>query len=274
MKLWQRFSRRYRYLAKSRDKKIKSFIDTKRPGLEIGPSHAPICPKSAGFDVEIIDHMSQADLRTKYAEHGVNLAAIEPVDYVWKGQSYRELTGKTYGWIIASHVIEHTPDLIAFFNSCDEILEPDGILSLAIPDKRYCFDHMRPQSSLASVIDAHEQKRTVHSPGTVADYFMNVCALKRGGWDRANPETLEYVHTVEQAISGLNAARAGHFLDVHAWCFTPSNFRLIVEDLHRLGYIQLRECGFYDTAGNEFFVTLSRRGSGPSVSRMGLARSQ
>jgi hypothetical protein len=49
----------------TREKKIRSFIDTKRLGLEIGPSFAPICPKSAGYKVETIDHLSQDDLRKK-----------------------------------------------------------------------------------------------------------------------------------------------------------------------------------------------------------------
>lgn len=237
-----------------RTEKIRSFIDPRRLGLEIGPSFAPICPKSAGYKVETIDRLSQDDLRKKYASHGVNIDAIEPVDYVWTGQSYRELTGKKFGWIIASHVIEHTPDLIGFLNSCDEVLEPDGVLSLAIPDKRYCFDYLREQSSLASVIDA--RGRTVHSPGSVADFFLKVCALKSGGWDGATTETLRYIHKPERAIFAMNSAR--RLLDIHAWCFTPSSFRAMITDLRRLGLIKLKEVCFHETEGNEFFVTLSR----------------
>ncbi len=61
-------------------------------GLEIGPSHNPIAPKSAGFNVEIIDHLSKEALLKKYTGHGVNLNNIEEVDFVWAGESYKELT--------------------------------------------------------------------------------------------------------------------------------------------------------------------------------------
>jgi hypothetical protein len=256
-----------------REEKIRSFIDTDRLGLEIGPSFAPICPKSAGYKVETIDHMNQADLRNKYAPHGVNLGAIEHVDYVWHGETYRELTGKTnaYGWVIASHVIEHTPDLIRFLQGCDEVLEETGSLSLAVPDKRYCFDHLRPKSSLAAIIDAYEQGRKVHSAGTVAEYFLNVCNLTHGGWDQSTPASLAFYHTATDAISGMKSAREGQFLDVHAWCFTPSSFRLLMDDLFRLDLIKLREVGFFETDGNEFFVTLGRRGKGPEIPRLDLA---
>ena len=57
-------------------------------GLEIGPSHNPIAPKSRGFNVHILDHASAEELRTKYQGHGVNLHNIEEVDFIWSGQSY------------------------------------------------------------------------------------------------------------------------------------------------------------------------------------------
>jgi hypothetical protein len=260
-----------RIAARKRKAKMLSFIDATKPGIEIGPSHNPVCPKSEGYKVEIIDHLNQEDLRKKYAPHGVNVNAIEPVDYVWSGESYCELTGKIYGWVIASHIIEHTPDLISFLQGCEEVLEDTGSVSLAIPDKRYCFDRLRPVSSLAAVIDAHQQRRKVHSPGTVAEYFLNVCKLNGGRWGGSTAASLNFIHTPEEALSGMGAARAGQFLDVHAWCFTPSSFRLMIEDLRRLGFTKLREVGFYETAGNEFFVTLGRHGSGPKMSRMELA---
>lgn len=67
---------------------------------------------------------------TKYKDHHVNLNNIEEVDFVWRDENYSELTGKSkyYDWIIASHVIEHTPDLIGFLNDCDAILKDEGVI--------------------------------------------------------------------------------------------------------------------------------------------------
>lgn len=65
-------------------------------------------------------------------------------------------------------------------------------------------------------------------------------------------------------------AKRGEYVDVHSWCFTPSSFRLIVEDLWRMGLSPLRELGHFDTTGCEFYVTLGRSGNGPGVGRLEL----
>src|SRR5689334_17671755 len=130
----------------TREEKVLDKIDKKGIGLEIGPSHAPLAPKRKGFNVHIIDHMSKDELVKKYTGHSVELNNIEEVDYIWSGDSYAELTGKTnfYDWIIASHLIEHTPDLISFLKQCEEVLKDEGVLSLVVPDIRYHFDYFRP----------------------------------------------------------------------------------------------------------------------------------
>lgn len=68
--------------------------------------------------------MSREGLIVKYTGHNVNLDNIENVDYICNGEPYVKLVGKSnyYDWVIASHVIEHTPDLISFINDCNEIL--------------------------------------------------------------------------------------------------------------------------------------------------------
>ena len=138
----------------TREEILLNGIDKRSFGLEIGPSHSPVAAKREGFNVRVLDHLDAAGLRAKYADHGVDVAAIEEVDYVWSGQPLEELVGEArFDWIIASHVIEHVPDLVGFLNSCGRILAPDGLLSLAIPDKRYCFDCQRENTALGRVID-------------------------------------------------------------------------------------------------------------------------
>ncbi|MGB3670852.1 MAG: methyltransferase domain-containing protein, partial [Phormidesmis sp.] len=243
----------------SRENTILKHIDKDGLGVEIGPSHNPIASKKEGYKVHIIDHMSREELTAKYEEHGVNLENIEEVDFVWRGEKYSELTGKSkyYDWIIASHVIEHTPDLISFLNDCDAILKDDGVISLVIPDKRYCFDHYRPITGLSKIIDSHYQKNRIHSPGTVAEYFLNVVS-KSGeiAWNSSATGKYSFVHSLEEALQGMKSVvRENAYLDVHAWCFVPHSFRLIVHDLFCLGIIPFKEVSFHPTSGCEFYVT-------------------
>ena len=260
----------------NRKHKILKYIDPEGFGVEIGPSHNPIAPKRDGFKTHVIDHMSRKQLLGKYKNHGVNLDNIEEVDFVWEGQPYAELlgSGKKYDWIIASHVIEHTPDLIGFLLDCDSILNDDGVISLAIPDKRYCFDRFRPITGLSDIVNSHAERRSIHSPGTVAEYYLNV--VSKGGdiaWSPGQPGRFKFIHAPSEARSNMeNAGANSAYADLHAWCFVPSSFRLLIHDLHLLGLTPMREVMFFPTSGCEFFATLGRRGSGPAESRLTLLR--
>jgi SAM-dependent methyltransferase len=244
-------------------------------GLEIGPSHNPVAPKKEGYRVHIMDHLSQDGLVEKYKDHGVQLDNIEAVDFVWSGQPFRELTGgeHQYDWIIASHVIEHAPDLIGFLNECESILKPDGVLSLAIPDKRYCFDHFRPVSGLGKVIDAHLAKDTVHTPGNVAEYFMNVVA-KDGNiaWNGDGPGDYRFLHGLKDAAWGMQVVQEQKaYLDIHAWCFVPHSFRLLLQDLHSLRLTSLQELSFHPTIAHEFFFSAAAKAQPNPVPRIEMA---
>lgn len=257
-----------------RKDKVLECIDKEGVGLEIGPSHNPAAPKSDGYKVHVIDHATQDDLIEKYRELGVDTTKIEDVDYVWAGESYAELTGKRdhYDWIIASHVIEHTPDFVGFLNDCDTILKNEGVLSLAVPDKRYCFDHYRPITGLSAIIDSHIQKATRHTSGTVLESYLNM--VSRAGtiaWNSKTTGDYDFVHSLTSAVEKMESAdKKNAYLDVHAWCFTPHSFRLMIYDLFSLGLIPFQEVKFHPTKGSEFFVTLSRSGEGPNKGRVEL----
>lgn len=244
-------------------------------GLEIGGGYNPIASKDE-FRVDHLDHADRDTLVAKYASQGIDTSRIQAVDYVWSGQAYAELVGeKRYDWIIASHVIEHLPNPIQFLNDCTEILSENGILSLVIPDKRFCFDYYRPPSGLARLIDAFVAGDTRTTAGSVVEHIMYAATV--GGaitWDRAGEHSApEFLHTAEQA-RGLydSIAQDGAFHDVHAWAFTPASFRLLADDLSRLRLISLRERSWHDTEGYEFYVQLSRQGDGPDVPRAALAK--
>jgi predicted SAM-dependent methyltransferase len=260
----------------TREEKILYHINKSGQGIEIGPSYNPIAPKKDGYRVHIIDHMSQEQLIRKYKDHNVHMENIEAVDFVWRGEPYSILTGKRtyYDWIIASHIIEHAPDLIGFINDCDSIMKDDAVLSLAIPDKRYCFDHFRPITGISGIIDSHFKKNTIHTPGTVAEYCLNVVS-KAGQltWSSGYEGEYNFVHSLESAIEGMELAlNTQEYIDVHAWCFTPHSFRLIIHDLYCLKLIPFREVSFFPTEGLEFYITLGRKGKGITLSRLDILK--
>jgi SAM-dependent methyltransferase len=266
-----------------REEKLLSWVDKDGRGLEIGPGHSPVAPKKQGYNVQIIDYIGKEELIDKYRNidadkyGGVKTPVenIEEVDFVWSGESYSELTGKKkyYDWIIASHMIEHTPDLIKFINQCDEILKDDGVLSLAIPDKRYCFDRFRPITGISKIVDAHLAGVTNHSMGTAVEYYLSVVSKGgKSGWNQLHQGEYEFIHDIEEVRDIMETIReSDEYHDFHSWCFTPSSFRLLINDLNLLGFISLKEMDSGFSHGLEFFQTLSKKG-GISVDRMQLVQ--
>ena len=260
----------------NRNARILKHIDARGQGVEIGPCHNPVAPKREGFKVEVIDHLDREGLIDKYSGQRIKTGNIEEVDYVWRGETYAELTGRRqyYDWIIASHVIEHTPDLVAFICQCAEILTQTGVLSLVIPDKRYCFDKFRPVTSLAHVIDRHRTGADQHTPGSVAEYYLNVVRCDdQDAWDSKATGSISFSHPPEAGQLNFSLAKnAREWLDVHAWCFVPHAFRLLIQDLYDLGLIPLKELSFSPTVGCEFYMTLSREGEGMPMGRLSALR--
>ncbi|MGC4035402.1 MAG: methyltransferase domain-containing protein [Chitinophagaceae bacterium] len=257
----------------TREQKALMKVDKKKIGLEIGPSHAPLAPRKKGFKVHIIDHMNKEQLIELYKTHQGNVENIEEVDFVWQGQSYAELTGKRnyYNWIIASHLIEHTPDLISFLKQCEEVLKEDGVLSLVVPDIRYHFDYFRPITGISKVIDAYFNRNIIQTPGTVAEFFLYLS--KRGShvaWEEGFKEEFSLAYNSTDAINSMQRViQHREYLDSHAWSFTPTSFRLMIQDLNDLKFISLKELCFFETKGCEFFITLSKQGAGFSQARLG-----
>ncbi len=258
-----------------RDQKLLRGLNLAGRGLEVGPSYSPVAPKSAGFRVDVVDHASAESLRTKYVGLGMDVSKIEEVDYIWSGEPLGKLTGKhaAYDWIIASHVIEHTPDLVSFLNECEAMLVPGGILALAIPDHRYCFDHLRPVSTPGDIIQAYVERRTIHTPGTVWDHFSSTTTMHgRVSWEVGTNGPLQPMHSIEQAKESFaKAVGSGDYLDVHNWRFTPDSFQLAMHDIRLLGYSKLAVVALHPTVGCEFIVQFTSGESSPHGSEDRLA---
>lgn len=261
-----------------RTTRLRSMIDTTGRGLEIGPSYNPLLPKSEGFDVQTVDYTDQAGLVAKYdGNPHVDRARIERVDHVLDGsKTLADAIGRhgTFDYIVASHVIEHTPDMLGFLQSCDALLKPDGVLLLAVPDKRHCFDALQPLTSTGAVLQANLDGRTRPTPGAVFDDgAYNVVRDEAIGWTAQDAGALRYFASIEFAMMRFEACKASsEYVDVHIWRYVPSSFRLIVSDLHEIGLLRLREAAFGDSVGNEFYISLSANGAGCPIDRLSLGK--
>jgi len=248
------------------DSLLRSIDVASSKGLELGPLINPVVRRDMG-DVRYIDHVDTDELRSRYATHvGFDVEAIVPIDYVTHGSIYDTVGPDIpFDYVIASHVIEHVPDVIGWLGDIRSVLRDDGVLSLAIPDHRRCFDALRSPTVTADLIHAHLTKPAIPSPRQVFDHYSSAVAW-RGliSWDQEPPfAELVPVHSEAEALErATTASTSGDYLDVHCWMFTPSSFTRVFGALTRLHLVpfSLETCS--DTVGGEFFATL--RVSDPS----------
>lgn len=254
---------------------IRSHIAPGERALEFGASYSPILRKSAGYNVSVVDHASAEDLRRKYAQDpNVDVAMIEEVDAIDDGAELEALlpAGERFRHIVASHVFEHLTDPIHFLQRCERALADDGRLYLLIPDRRYTFDYFRPVSTAGQMLQAFVEGRRRHGIGPL--YDQAAYSATRGGvavWGPGFPGAFGIAGNAHAGYDNAMGGLKEDYRDCHAWVFTSSSMRLILDDLRRLGLIALGEAYFHDCIGCEFLVVLQRDARGAGLDRVALA---
>lgn len=242
-------------------------------GLEIGALASPVVTRSEGR-IFYVDHADRAELQAKYAndEHmKTRLDDIVDVDFVLEpGQTLSEAVKAEapYDYVIASHLIEHIPDIVGWLSDVAPLLSTDGILSLVIPDKRYTFDINRSVTEISDVVDAHLRHLERPSYGQAFDFFARAL---NGVVDRAQvwAGTTDYSQMLRQDCEDpfataydwcRGALGSGQFVDVHCHVFTPSSFLDILEKLARLRLLDFEVSRVFPTEYDtlEFHVSLRK----------------
>jgi GT2 family glycosyltransferase len=253
----------------SRSEQLLAPIDRSARIIEIGPSHNPIAPKADGWNTITIDHTTRAGLIEKYTGHkDVDVSRIEEVDFVWTGGPLADLVPEplhgTFDAFIASHVIEHTTDVVAFLDSAERLLSERGLVILAVPDKRYCFDYFRPLTTTSEILHANATRRSRHTPRIAFDHTAYIVRSDgNGAWGQHPVSKLDFIHTLDdanRAFSTVSEDPSAPYVDLHGWQFTPASFELILLELARLGKTDWQIQRITPAIGCEFHAWLRRGG--------------
>ncbi len=246
-----------------RDKLLSGLDLTASTGVEIGPLCRPAVAKSEG-KIIYVDHADTESIRTKYAaDPAVNTGEIVEVDAVWGEQTLQVcLKHEKADYVIASHVIEHVPDMITWLEEIEAVLRPEGSLRLVVPDRRFTFDYLRRESRLCDVVNAYALKARTPLPIAILDHFISVRQVDlQAAWGGTLPADLPLVpgHNLN---GGIRVARDqianGTYHDVHCWVFTPRSFAKLFEEAAAEGLIHFTCEVIHDTEPGqlEFVVVL------------------
>jgi hypothetical protein len=225
--------------------------------LEIGPLCAPAF---SGERVSYFDVLDRTGLIDRARAHGLDSGSCpEKIDYVSPTGDLSIVDGM-YETIFSSHCIEHQPDLIKHLTDARRIISPSGRYFLAIPDKRYCFDHFLEESTPFDIVAANLERRRVHTFKSVYNLIVmtthndSVAHWTGNSADPHGSTRDERIREAERIYKSLHGA----YFDCHAWQFTPQSFHRCLTILLERQYIQFSIERIYETVrnANEFFCIL------------------
>ena len=248
-----------------RREKLLSGLDLAREsGIEIGPLDHPLIARADG-NISYVDYADAAFLRHKYRDdRNVNGAAIPEIDAIWGDSTIAEALGpgRLFDYAVASHVVEHVPDLIAWLEELADVLKPGGTLRLAVPDRRFTFDFMRRDTEVSDALTAHVIRARAPTPGQLIDSCINHHLVDRqemwAGGAMRQPRYSRVDRLAHALYSARTAMETGAYIDVHCWVFTPASFAAVMEQLVALGYLRYACARLFETerGADEFFVIM------------------
>lgn len=264
----------------NRQKSITKNVDLAGCGLEIAPLFRPVVSKD-DYNVYYTDYTSTEVLREKNATNITAHSGVHPgiqtLDFVWSpGSKLAESVplGVEFDYAVASHVIEHVPNMVGWLNEILSVLKVGGKLALVIPNKAACFDYYRQETPVAEFVEAWICNASKPSPKQIFD------CLSLAVVDTDPPGTRSFdlnlplseakrIYTLDQALSyAINSYSTNEYLDVHCSAFTPDSFVNVVTTLVDLGLLNVSLSATDQgepsvdgaTISGEFMVTLTKLG--------------
>jgi len=269
----------------NRTKELLRFVSKDALGVEIAPYFNPLTPKSEGYNCRIVDVFGEQELRAKAKDDpnipNERIDEIEVVDFVGDASNLGDLLrgSAEFGacdYIVSSHNFEHLPNPIRFLRGCEQVLRPGGVLSMAIPDYRACFDHFRFPTRLADWIEAYHEERRQPSPASVLDARLGTAIYrKKDGTERpgfrlgsAKFGSFSFGHDVS-AIYEQYLNSPVDYVDTHCSVTCPEIFHLLISDLIQMGLVRFEIMSISRTRTFEYFVHLRKPDRAAQVDQAG-----
>jgi hypothetical protein len=226
--------------------------------LEIGPLNRPMLQ---GSYVKYFDLLPTDALKLRAATEGLDPTSVPEINYFNENGSLLEIKERFHG-VMSSHCLEHQPDLIRHLNEVSALLSGnDSRYYVVVPDKRYCFDALLPESGTCEVMSAYENRLVKPSIWKVIEHRAftthNDSVRHWQGDSGCLGEDLK--EKVNLAIAEFHASQ-GKYIDVHCWQFTPQSFMKVMNDLYNLKLIEFTVEEIFETSPNslEFYAILKK----------------
>lgn len=178
-------------------------------GIEFGAGSRPM-PLPIDVDVEYAEpfQSEEQNKRMSYTDNAVVPTLKNPIEDQF------EVADNSLNFMVAAHVIEHTPNPIGGIVQTYQKLKTGGTMVLVVPDKRRTFDKDRENTTFEHLMLDYESPSRERDLENYIDFFENVKKQKGTAIENAK-----------------DAHRRG--LDVHYHVWTPGSFFRMMENLQK-----------------------------------------
>ncbi|THD42629.1 MAG: class I SAM-dependent methyltransferase [Bradyrhizobium sp.] len=263
----------------SRTERILEGVTKDMRGIEVAPWFAPLAPKRQGFNCLTLDIFDRETLIQR-AKADPNIPrdgadAIEAVDLVGNASEIEALVPArdhgAFDYVVSSHNFEHLPNPIKFLQGCSRVLKPGGLLSMAVPDGRACFDFFRPHTTVGDWLLAYRDARIKPSADQLFQSRAYRSALRNDGKDlyafsiQDDPARVTMTGDLDEAYRAwLSTTEADPYVDAHCSVMTPASFELLIEECRHLGLTSFACVSVSEPVGCEFYVRLVNKAEASS----------
>lgn len=78
-------------------------------------------------------------------------------NFICEAGNLEAIPNSRYDFVLASHSLEHSANPLQVLAECRRVTKPAGAMILVLPHYRYTFDHRRPLTSLAHMIEDYKR---------------------------------------------------------------------------------------------------------------------
>ena len=160
------------------------------------------------------------------------------IDYV---SPHGDLTivNEKFDIVFSSHSIEHQMNLIKHLQLVENILNDGGLYVMIVPDKRYCFDHFRAETSVTQLLDSYVRDIEFRPLFDFLDASMvrtHSYAFRHWLGDHGNFNEKATPENFKKLREFYETARTSDtYIDAHSLCLTPRSFARLIELINRIG---------------------------------------
>lgn len=239
--------------------------------LEIGPYAKPVYRRPQ-HNVYYADMYSIEQIKQNVSLFGhANINELPDTIHIVMDPAARPtfLSDLKVDYIFSSHNIEHIPDIINHLQEVASLAASKNTkYHLAIPDKRYCFDHWQALTHFPKMIHAYRNQAVKNTYQSVLENTVFMSHNESGIHWRGEhgddpfvyPAPDSFIQKIRDCMAKADAVNT-EYVDAHNWRFVPASFFYNIDILTKLNLIPWKVTRVYETArgSNEFFAILELR---------------